>query len=178
MIEEASKVWFASLIKDLWERLHPTAPVAQFPVPAVLKRDWGKETIGVPCGNYTLKCIDMKKGKKGGFQFHHRKDEGGMVERGKLLVEYIDEKGKEHSVICGGGSAFRFPQGSIHRAEALTDVRYYEASTPYLNDRCHVESEYGKGEETGGLPSTRPEDVEVIPGGVFEWIETLRKLAK
>jgi hypothetical protein len=62
------------------------------------------------------------------------------------------------------GDVVRFPQGAVHRMTAgPSGCTYIEVSTPYFHDRCHVEKEYGLKEETGGLPSTRPEDVVRVP---------------
>jgi len=98
----------------------------------------------------------MKKGTRGGLQFHHKRDEGGVVISGRMIVCYEDDGLKDRE--CGPGDAFYFPQGSIHQVTALTDVVYIEASTPFLNDRQHVEHLYGL-KESGGLPSTKLEDV-------------------
>jgi mannose-6-phosphate isomerase len=101
----------------------------------------------------------MREGTSGGLQFHWKKDETGFIMRGKLEIEYDPGTGTLEKVICEVGDVFRFPQGAVHRATALEETFYVEASTPYLNDRCHVEEFYGEEKETGGLPSTNPDDV-------------------
>lgn len=134
---------------------------AEFPEPQdVGPRQWGKEllffTVG---GKFTFKRIEMHEGACGGLQYHHRKDEGGVVVSGRILVRYDDGTGKLAERICEAGDCFFFPQGAVHQTEALTNAAYIEVSTPYFNDRVHVEHLYGIPEEAGGLPSTKFEEV-------------------
>jgi mannose-6-phosphate isomerase-like protein (cupin superfamily) len=138
----------------------PNGP-ARFPVPIrVGRREWGEEILlGVASGYYTFKLITMKKGKKGGLQQHHLKDEMGLMTKGSMLVRYDPDDGTLKEQIVRKGEVFHFPAGAVHQSEALTDLSYIEVSTPYLNDRIHVEHEYGIEEEAGGLPSTTLEEV-------------------
>ena len=123
------------------------------------KRDWGKETlIALIPKKISLKILSIKKGKKGGLQYHHKKDECGYVLSGKLLVRYDNGIGKLKEKILRKGNAFFFPQGSIHQEEAITDVKIIEASTPYFNDRVRVEKKYDL-IEYGGLQTTKKKDV-------------------
>jgi mannose-6-phosphate isomerase-like protein (cupin superfamily) len=136
----------------------PNGP-AQFPRPKdVGPREWGREELlhTMP-GKFTLKRIEMKAGAVGGLQYHHRKDECGVMIEGQMIVTHDNGNGLVDRV-CWPGDVFYFPQGAVHRATAVTDVVYIEASTPFLNDRQHVEHLYGL-PEAGGLPSTQPEDV-------------------
>ena len=138
----------------------PNGP-AQFPTPVdVGPREWGKEVLLYTSpGNYTFKRIEMNAGAKGGLQYHHKKDEGGIVLEGEMVVVYDDGSGSLRERAVGPGNVFHFPQGCVHQSVAITDVTYIEVSTPFFNDRVHVEKEYGLATEAGGLPSTRLEDV-------------------
>jgi mannose-6-phosphate isomerase len=129
-------------------------PSAQFPAPEDLgPRDWGTETLlfAIP-GKLMLKRIEMKAGTKGGLQYHHKRDEGGVIIEGEAWVVY-DRGDGLHSRFLGAGDIFVFPCGAVHQIQAHTDCVYVEASTPYLNDRVRVDN------EPGGLPSTKLEDV-------------------
>lgn len=132
-----------------------------FPSPkSVDAREWGHETLLLHVAEkYTMKLITMHKGKKGGLQYHHKKDEGGIMTAGHMLVRYDDGKGELIERVCQGGDVFHFPPGAVHQSEALTDCAYIEVSTPHFNDRVHVEHDYGIAEEAGGLPSTELSDV-------------------
>ena len=126
------------------------------------KRNWGKETLLTLIPNVlTLKILKIKKGKKGGLQFHHKKNECGYVLKGKLIVRFENEKGKIKSKILKKGDSFHFPPKSIHQEEALTDCEIIEASTPHYNDRVRVEAEYGLIAEPG-LPSTKKSQVKIF----------------
>jgi mannose-6-phosphate isomerase-like protein (cupin superfamily) len=143
----------------------PNGP-AVFPSGYTLVRDWGDETVLVSCEHYTLKIIDMLPNEAGGLQYHHRKDEAGWVITGEATVEYDPGNGVLAQRKIRAGDCVRFPQGAVHRMIAgPKGISYVEASTPYFNDRCHCEKDYGLKKETGGLPSTKPEDVTKVPPG-------------
>lgn len=135
---------------------------ADFPIPKEIgPRPWGKELmLFVVPGSYTFKKLEMKAGTKGGLQYHHKKNEGGYIVSGELLVRY-DPKGDGNLVErkCGPGDVVHFPQGAVHQEEALTDCVIIEVSTPYLNDRVRVEEAYGMTIPEGGLPSTTIDEV-------------------
>jgi mannose-6-phosphate isomerase-like protein (cupin superfamily) len=123
-------------------------------------RQWGtEELLHTVKGKFTFKLIRMHEGAKGGLQYHHKKDEVGHVISGRAIVRYDPGNGTLVDRIVESGDSFFFPQGATHQIEALTDFEYVEVSTPYLNDRVHVEDLYGIEGEAGGLPSTSLEDV-------------------
>ena len=123
------------------------------------KRNWGsEELIALISKKISLKLIKIKKGKKGGLQYHHKKEECGYILSGKLLIRYDDGFGKLKQKIIKKGDTFYFPKGSVHQEEAISDVQIIEASTPYFNDRVRVEEKYGLC-SNGGLPSTKLKDV-------------------
>jgi len=123
------------------------------------KRNWGKEDLLVLIPKkISLKLLELKKGKKGGLQYHQKKDECGFIISGKLLVRYDNGKGKLLKKILKKGQSFHFPPGAVHQEEALTNVRIIEASTPYFNDRVRVEKKYNLQPEKG-LPSTKKIDI-------------------
>lgn len=132
----------------------------QFPkITNIGKRNWGKEDLLVLIPKkISLKLLEIKKGKKGGLQYHHKKEECGFIISGKLLVSYDNGKGKLLKKILKRGQSFHFPPGAVHQEEALTNVRIIEASTPYFNDRVRVEKKYNLQPEKG-LPSTKKKDV-------------------
>jgi quercetin dioxygenase-like cupin family protein len=134
-----------------------------FPEPQdVGPRQWGKEVLLLLAPEkYTLKRIEMNKGAKGGLQYHHLKDEGGVMLCGRMLIRHDNGDGTLLNRIVSAGDVFHFPPGAVHQAEALTDCSYIEVSTPHFNDRVHVEKAYGIAEEAGGLPTTTLEEVEL-----------------
>lgn len=123
------------------------------------KRDWGKEELLVLIPKVlTLKKLLIKKGKKGGLQYHHKKNECGILIKGKLKLRFETKKGVLKSKILSSGDTFHFPPGSVHQEEALSNCTIIEASTPHFNDRARVEEKFGL-KTKSGLPSTRKKDV-------------------
>ena len=124
-------------------------------------RNWGSETLLVLIPKIlSLKILKMKKGSKGGLQYHHKKNECGYVISGKLRVKYDNGKGKLIEKILKKGDCFHFPPGAIHQEEALTKCEIIEASSPHFNDRVRVEKLYGL-KESKGLKSTSKSQVKI-----------------
>jgi mannose-6-phosphate isomerase-like protein (cupin superfamily) len=136
-------------------------PSARFPVPeSVGPREWGTELLLlIAPQKYTLKMITMKRGAKGGLQYHRLKDEGGVMTKGAMLIRYDDGTGTLVERMVRAGDVFHFPAGCVHQAEAFTTCSYIEVSTPHFNDRVHAEHEYGIDGESGGLPSTELKEI-------------------
>jgi len=123
------------------------------------KRDWGKEIIlSVIPKVLSLKLLLLKKGKKGGLQYHHKKNECGYVLSGKLLVRYDKGNGKLSKKILKAGDVFHFPPGAVHQEEAISECKIIEASTPHFNDRVRVERLYQLPLKKG-LPTTLRKNV-------------------
>ena len=92
-------------------------PIAQFPVAeSVGEREWGEETLLVLSpGKYTMKKLFVRAGKKGGLQYHRKKDEASYIVSGKMILKYEDEKGRLIEKEVGPGDWFHFPNGCIHQ---------------------------------------------------------------
>ena len=106
----------------------------------------------------SLKMLKIKKGKKGGLQYHHKKNECGYLLKGRLKIKYDDGDGKLKSKIISAGKSFHFPPGVVHQEIALSNCTIIEASTPHFNDRVRVETKYGL-KEIKGLKSTSKREV-------------------
>jgi len=129
---------------------------------SVGKRPWGKEILLVLIPKVlTLKLLKIKKGFKGGLQYHRRKNECGYLLSGKLILRYVDKKGKIISKTLKKGSSFHIPPEAIHQEEAISDCQIIEASSPHFNDRVRVEKFFGL-KEIKGLPSTKLTDVKKL----------------
>ena len=124
-------------------------------------RNWGKEELLVLISKVlTLKKLKIKKGAKGGLQYHRKKNECGYVIKGKLLVRFDNGDGTLSEKILKKGDTFHFPPGAVHQEEALTNCVIIEASTPHFNDRVRVEKKYGL-RKGNGLPTTSYKDVKL-----------------
>ena len=102
----------------------------------------------------------MKKGRKGGLQYHHKKNECGYILSGKLKLKFDNGSGILKEKIISKGDCFHFPPGVVHQELALTNCKIIEASSPYFNDRVRVEKKYGLKVEKG-LPTTRRSEVKM-----------------
>ncbi len=126
------------------------------------ERIWGEETLLTVCeGNYSLKKLFIKKGSKGGLQYHHKKDETGIVVSGKLLLRYVNLENIIQERVINAGECFRFKPNCIHQEEALEDTLIIEVSTPHANDRVRVEDLYNL-PILPGLESTKINEIELI----------------
>lgn len=126
------------------------------------KRNWGEETLLALIPRVlSLKILKIKKGKKGGLQYHRKKNECGILLSGKLLIKYDNGNGKLIKKILTKGSCFHFPPKSIHQEEAITNCTIIEASTPHFNDRVRVEQKYGL-KNTDGLKTTKIQDIRLL----------------
>ena len=127
-------------------------------------RNWGDEILlTVSEGNYSVKKLFIKKGSKGGLQYHHKKDETGFVISGQLLIRYINKINQNiiEEKLLRSGDCFRFKPYCIHQEEAIEDTTIIEVSTPFANDRVRVENLFNL-ESLPGLPSTSIEDIKFI----------------
>lgn len=124
-------------------------------------RDWGDEILLTHItGSYTFKKLFLKKGCKGGLQYHRFKNECGYLVSGKLLVRYSDSRQCLLERILLPGESFHFPPYAIHQEEALEDCVILEASNPVFNDRVRCEADFNLSEsDAQGLPSTAESDV-------------------
>lgn len=126
------------------------------------KRNWGDEILVALIPNkISLKILEIKKGKKGGLQYHRKKNECGIIISGKLKVIFDNGKGKLLTKILKKGDSFHFPPGLIHQEQALSNCKIIEASTPYFNDRVRVEKKYGL-QSKSGLRTTRLSEIKIL----------------
>lgn len=135
-------------------------PTAKFPLAeSVGDRDWGEEILLVLSpGKYTMKLLKIRKGKKGGLQFHRKKDEASYIVEGEMIIKYANENGDLIDKTVKKGDWVHFPAGCIHQEIAITDVVRIEVSTPHFNDRVRVDSLYGM-DDTVGLPTTNDNEI-------------------
>ena len=135
-------------------------PTAQFPAAETVgEREWGEEILLVLSpGKYTMKKLFVRAGKKGGLQYHRKKDEASYIVSGQMILRYENELGDLVEKKVGPGDWFHFPAGCIHQEIAVTDVVRIEVSTTHFNDRVRVESMFGE-EVVDGLPTTSESEI-------------------
>ena len=94
-------------------------------------------------------------------QYHRRKNECGLITKGKLLIKYQNKSGKLIKRVLNKGDVFHFPPGAVHQEQAITDCEIIEASTPHFNDRVRVENKF-KIKTFTGLPTTKLKDIKLL----------------
>lgn len=124
-------------------------------------RPWGTEDLlAIVSKQFSVKRLFIKKGNKGGLQYHRLKDEVAVVVSGQMLIRYDVGDGVLREKIIGPGQTAHFKPGLVHQEEALTDCEIIEASTPHFNDRVRVEEKYGLGLPQG-MPTTVESEIEL-----------------
>ena len=96
----------------------------------VVTKPWGRETILSQNPEYTFKKIEIKAGCETSLQYHRKKSETIIFVSGHARVVFEDEEGKLSCKDMPPGSIFETRPPAIHRVVAVTDISYYEASTP------------------------------------------------
>ena len=123
-------------------------------------RPWGTETLLCHVKEkFIMKRLHLKKGCKGGLQYHRFKEEAGILISGKMIIRHDDGSGGLCERLITAGDIFHFRPGVVHQEEAIEDCIIIEASTPVFNDRVRMESNYGLGKPEG-MPTTAASAVE------------------
>ena len=110
-----------------------------------VEKPWGYELIWALTEQYCGKVLFVKAGASLSLQFHREKDESWLVQSGKAKLE-LGEVGQKvlTEEVIGGGAAFRYRPGTVHRVTAIEDTTILEVSTPHLDDVVRLEDKYGR----------------------------------
>ena len=132
-----------------------------FPAPqSVGERPWGTEDLlAIVPDKFSFKRLVLNAGRKGGLQFHRRKNEVAVIVSGEMLIRYDLGDGVLRERIVRAGEVVHFPPGLVHQEQAISDCIIFEASTPHFNDRVRMEEKYGLGKPEG-LQTTLEEEIE------------------
>jgi mannose-6-phosphate isomerase-like protein (cupin superfamily) len=124
----------------------PKATITPADQVKVVPKPWGEERWLAHTDRYAGKILILKKGHRLSLQYHERKHEVQYIDSGKIkyTLGSVDEPGKFEEVIVGPGATVLLPPGAIHRMEALEDSRFFEVSTPELDDVVRIEDDYGR----------------------------------
>jgi mannose-6-phosphate isomerase len=110
----------------------------------IVEKPWGREIWIAHTNKYALKIIEIKKGNRSSLQLHRIKHEHLYVDGGTFKVEREDADGRMQTLILQAGEVVEIPPNTRHRAEAVTDIRLIEVSTPELDDVVRLEDDYGR----------------------------------
>jgi len=117
----------------------------------IVPKPWGEERWLAHTDRYAGKLLILKKGHRLSLQYHQRKHEVQYVDSGRIkyTLGSIDRPGEYREVTVEAGSTVTLPPGAIHRMEALEDARFFEVSTPELDDVVRLDDDYGRAGTSG-----------------------------
>ena len=107
-------------------------------------KPWGREVWIVCNERYAAKILEINAGSRLSFQYHEVKHETLYLFEGKVKFTLQNEKGELDVDVIGPGEARIVEPGRKHRMEALEDSKFFEVSTPELDDVVRVEDDYSR----------------------------------
>ncbi len=110
----------------------------------IVDKPWGREEWLVygEGARYACKFLVIKAGHRLSYQYHNVKHETMCLIEGKVKFTLENEKGEIETKIIGPGEYRIVEPGRKHRMEAVEDSRFFEVSTPDLDDVVRVEDDY------------------------------------
>lgn len=134
-------------VKQIASTLDSVSPPSA-PAPHVVLKPWGREVWWAVTPAYAAKVLEVRAGERLSLQYHRRKLETLLFERGEgeLIL------GKERLPIFPGLTVTIQP-GTLHQVIAHSNLRILEVSTPDLDDVVRVQDDYGRRTEQEGNPS-------------------------
>ena len=110
----------------------------------IVEKPWGREIWVAHTDKYAMKIIEIKEGNRSSLQLHRVKHEHLYVDKGTFKIQREDVNGNIQTHILRPGEVIEIPPNTRHRAEAVTDIRLIEVSTPELDDVVRIEDDYGR----------------------------------
>ena len=107
--------------------------------PRVVEKPWGREVWWAQTQRYVGKVIEVKAGASLSLQYHRQKLETMLFVAGEGTMVLGDEV-----VVVRPGTVLTIPAGTVHRVSALTDLTFYEVSTPEVQDVVRLRDDYGR----------------------------------
>ena len=106
---------------------------------ARVDKPWGYEIRWAITDRYLGKILHVNRGEALSLQYHERKDECILLQKGVLDLE-LD--GAVHRL--QPGDSVHITPGMRHRMTAVEDCDIFEVSTPELEDVVRLEDRYGR----------------------------------
>lgn len=108
-----------------------------------VEKPWGHELIWAEASRYVGKILHIKQGQKLSRQYHEKKEETFLVQRGQMNLELGPAENLQ-ILVMNEGDVYHCLPHTIHRMVAVTDVDVLEVSTPELDDVVRLEDAYGR----------------------------------
>ncbi len=104
---------------------------------SIIDKPWGREILLAVEEEYVGKILEVKAGKRLSLQYHKEKKETMYLLEGRMKLTLDDE-----TMVVEAGKSITINPGTIHRVEALEDVKIIEVSTIQLDDIVRLEDDY------------------------------------
>jgi mannose-6-phosphate isomerase-like protein (cupin superfamily) len=108
-----------------------------------VEKPWGYELVWAETDRYVGKILHIKAGQRLSRQYHNKKDETFLVQKGTMDLE-IGQGSEQRTLRMNERDTFHCAPRTIHRMVAVTDVDVVEVSTPELDDVVRLEDAYGR----------------------------------
>ncbi|MHB8945581.1 MAG: ROK family protein, partial [Bacillota bacterium] len=107
--------------------------------PKVVDKPWGREIWWAQTDRYVGKIIEVRAGASLSLQYHRQKLETMLFVDGQGMMQFGDE-----IMTVTPGRSITISPGTLHRVSAVTDLRFYEVSTPEVEDVVRVKDDFGR----------------------------------
>ena len=115
----------------------------------IIDKPWGQEiilsTLDLP---YTAKILEIKAGKRLSLQYHDQKLETLCLFSGQANIIWGQDQSNLTTEKMIKNQGYTITPGTIHRLEAISDCRFFEASTPETGTTYRLEDDTGRENET------------------------------
>jgi len=108
----------------------------------IVDKPWGREVWIVHNDRYAAKILEITAGHRLSFQYHEVKHETLYLFEGKVKFTLENDSGELDEDVIGPGEVRIVAPGRRHRMEAIEDSKFFEVSTPELDDVVRVEDDY------------------------------------
>ena len=109
-------------------------------IPKKVKKPWGAESWNLT-DKFCFKQIHINKGFRTSLQYHNEKLELIHMVKGRAIIELGDDPKNLKQQKMKKGDVIIIQPGTIHRTNAITDIDFYEVSTPEVHDVFRIEDD-------------------------------------
>ncbi len=107
-------------------------------------KPWGYEIRWAVTDRYLGKILHVNKGEALSLQYHERKDEWLLVNKGAVDIEIGGPNEELKRLQMHAGDSVHVAPLTRHRVTAVEDADIFEVSTPEIEDVVRLEDRYGR----------------------------------
>lgn len=105
-------------------------------------KPWGKEDVIEVNEQYMFKRLEMHAGHQCSLQRHHNKKETFYLLSGEMELIIEDATGTLVPIQIKPGQSYTINPMVKHRMRAITNIVYFECSTPHPDDVERLQDDY------------------------------------